>query len=46
VTAVGGIAIVAATVLAIVVFRKITARQEACLAAQQSAWQVTPTEPA
>lgn len=47
VTAVGGIAIVVATVLAIVVFRKITARQEACLAAQQSAWQpATPAPPA
>jgi hypothetical protein len=39
VAAVGGVATIVAAVLAIMVFRRIAARQEACLATQQAAWQ-------
>jgi hypothetical protein len=38
VTAAGAIALIAAAILGILVFRKITARQEECLRAQQAAW--------
>ena len=36
--AAGAVALVAAAILAILVYRKITARQEECLRAQQAAW--------
>jgi hypothetical protein len=39
VTAAGGVALIAAAVLAIFVFRAVAARQEECLATQQAAWQ-------
>ncbi len=42
ITAAGALALIAAAILGILVFRKITARQEECLAAQQAAWQATP----
>ena len=41
-TAAGALALIAAAILGILMFRKITARQEECLAAQQAAWQATP----